>query len=744
MNQRKLTGIVCFSLSVAALGATTSHAASPAFVDNLGTAVKWNASSINYVIDQGDLGLMKHADAAALVDQAFQQWSSVPTAKLTFQRQPDLTTDLVTVNDVNNVLGNLDASTILVIFDNQGAILNSPTFGSFVERTELVDTLRFSADGQNLGPAVVVVNGRAMDGLFGPDDVVAADLQRAITRAIGEVLGVGDSVTNDELRYNGNTADNSAVPVMFRPTEVSPTVLGGGTALTLDDQMSVTDLYPSATANTTTGWIQGTLTLPDGKTGIQGVEVVASRTDDPVKSAVSALTGITFRSSGGAGKPDPTLRGAFKIRLPPGDYTLSFMPQGVPIPGGPQVYQSATSTAVPPTALTVVAGKVTPADFTLKGTPAPDPQAVTQITPNNTPITAQMLPPSAIVTGTISNAMPGTVVVPSVDAPSLDNQNNVVQHNIQDKIENLYRLVVPARSLVTLYLEPQDAIDLDLYLLNGFRQNVDNFNNRDGIVGSAVVRDTLPESLQGVLEPGTYTIGVSAADYPANSGKTQYHLTVLTTPLGDQPPSTAPVLDHLVLGNVTATGADASWTTDLDSTGDAVAGMPLQDFGDTAVGKAHHTTLTGLSAGAAADVTALSQLTDGVNRGSLPRVFFRTADATAATGAAQLSAVVMGSIDDSANVDKSVLVAVSIQNTGGAASSVQITTLTPSAGWMLAQPITQPLAVGSIGSGGTAIVMVRLLPDGSSPVPAPLASVTGAGSLADASGATTNFTISGP
>jgi hypothetical protein len=521
---------------------------------------------------------------------------------------------------------------------------------------------------------------------------------------------------------------------MFPPTAVSPTVLGGGTALTLDDQMSATDLYPSATADTTTGWIQGTLTLPDGKTGIKGVEVVARKTDDPVKSAVSALTGITFRSSGGAGKPDPTLRGAFKIRLPPGDYTLSFMPQGVPIPGGPQVYQSATSTAVPPTSLTVVAGKATPADFTLKGTPAPDPQAVTQVTPNNTPITAQMLPLSAIVTGNVSNAQPGQIVVPSFDDQGAD---------MQDKIENLYRLVVPVRSLITLYLEPQDAVDLDLYLLNGFRQNVDNFN-ADGIVGSAVVRDTLPESLQGVLEPGTYTIGVSAADYAANSGKTQYHLTVLTTPLGDQPPSTAPALDHLVLGNVTSTGADVSWTTDLDSTGDTVAGMPLQDFGDTAVGKVHHTILTGLTAGAAADVTALSQLTDGVNRSSLPRVFFRTADATAAAGAAQLSAAVMGATGDSANVDKSVLVAVSIQNSGGAASNVQITALTPSAGWMLAQPITQPLAVGGIGSGGTAIVMVRLLPDGSTPVPAPLASVTGAGSLADASGATTNFTISGP
>ena len=85
------------------------------------------------------------------------------------------------------------------------------------------------------------------------------------------MLGLGPSDTNDELRYDGNPANNSAVPIMYPATPAGPTVLGGGTDPTLDDKMSVTELYPATTADTNTGWIQGTLTAADGKTGLQGI-----------------------------------------------------------------------------------------------------------------------------------------------------------------------------------------------------------------------------------------------------------------------------------------------------------------------------------------------------------------------------------------------------------------------------------------------------------------------------------------
>lgn len=257
------------------------------------------------------------------------------------------------------------------------------------------------------------------------------------------------------------------------------------------------------------------------------------------------------------------------------------------------------------------------------------------------------------------------------------------------------------------------------------------------------MRDNAGESLQLAVNPGTYTIGVSLWDFQSVLRDSSYTLSVTTTPLGDLS-TTAPVLDQLVLGNVTDTGADVSWVTDLDTTGDAIAALPLQQVGDATLGKTHHVTLAGLTAGADADVTAVSQVADGTTRDSLPKVYFRTANSSAATGPAQLNAAVVGLRGDSASVDNSVLVVVAIQNSGGAAANVQITGLTPSAGWKLARPISGPLSVGGIGSGGTALVVVRLIRDGNTTGPAPLAAVTGTGTLTGADGAAGNFTISGP
>jgi hypothetical protein len=237
---------------------------------------------------------------------------------------------------------------------------------------------------------------------------------------------------------------------------------------------------------------------------------------------------------------------------------------------------------------------------------------------------------------------------------------------------------------------------------------------------------------------------VSAWDNVAAAAATDYMLSLTTTPLGDQPAATPPVMDQMVLGNVTDTSADVSWVTDLDATGDAIVAIPQQQFGDPTLGKLHHVTVSGLNAGADANVTALSQVADGTSRANLPKVYFRTASSTAATGAAQINAAVVGLLDASSQVDNSVLLAVALQNSGGAATNVQITGLTASSGWKLAQPVTAPLTVGGIGSGGTALVVVRLIRDGSTTGPAPLATVTGTGSLTGADGTAASFAISGP
>jgi hypothetical protein len=205
------------------------------------------------------------------------------------------------------------------------------------------------------------------------------------------------------------------------------------------------------------------------------------------------------------------------------------------------------------------------------------------------------------------------------------------------------------------------------------------------------------------------------------------------------------VLDQVIVGNVTDTGAQVSWISDLDTTADAIVGMPDQQFGDPMPGKAHRLPLTGLTASSDADLQVFAQVPGGAGN-TLPFIFFHTADTSAATAAPNVQAFVVGTrVDTIGTADApqdTLLVDLAIKNSGGPASNIQITGLAASPGWKLATPVSQPLMIGGIGSNGTAIVLVRLLRDGTGP--APLATVTGTGTLAGTGGAATSFTINGP
>jgi hypothetical protein len=410
-----------------------------------------------------------------------------------------------------------------------------------------------------------------------------------------------------------------------------------------------------------------------------------------------------------------------------------------PLPGGSQFYQGASSpapagTAGPATAtpITVAAGKTVQINFTAAGKPAPAPQAVTQVKPNESLSDAQLLPLSANVAGTVSPKDPGQIVLNLGLDPAGSGKI------IENTIRNLYRLVVPERSILTLYLQPKTAVDLKLYLLDGILGSA-----APVAVDSAIGTDTSAKTLQDYLGPGIYMIGVSVAD-AAKTGS-DYTLAVTTTPTSEPSAPARPVLDQIVVGNVTDTGAQVSWISDLDTTADAIVGMPDQQLGDPMPSKAHRLPITGLTAGKDADLLAFAQIPGGAVL-ELPRIFFRTADASAATGATKIQAATIGTRVDTIGTgdtaQDTLLVDLGIQNSGAPASNVQITGLTASPGWKLANPLSQPLTIGGIGSNGTAIVVVRLLRDGTGA--APLPTITGTGTLAGTGGATTSFTINGP
>jgi hypothetical protein len=745
----RITAIAFLAFVAGGMTPPAARAAGVANYTTSGVPYKWdNSKSIIYNIDQGPLGKLSNTQAADLVTKAFQQWSSVDTAKLTFEEGDPLDRDVTGAN-LSDFLNGLPSDVNPVIFDNDGGVtdamlgggasLDVPAFG-------LPDGNRVTPTGLIAG-GFLVINARALDGLFDPDDLSMDDLTRIVEQGVGSMLDLAPSDLNDEVIFAGNVPDNAAVPIMHPGSAINGytiPVLGGGTALTVDDRMSVSALYPSGTFSSSTGTIQGQVLLPDGTTGLQGIDVIARKTDDPMKTAVSAISGESFES-GGLGSRDPSLRGAFTIHVPPGSYTLEFRPlrrgigplQGIfPLPGGDQFYQAsaapapAAGPAVPASAtpVTVTGGQSTTVNLVASGKPAPAPQVITApTTPHNSTATAPLLPLSATVTGHVAPSPPGT-------------QAQIVRDTgggTRDVVEDLYRLDVPEQSILTLLLVPKDKVDLDLYVFAGFPGGA-----ASPLAAASLTDGTDPEAIQAVLGPGTYFIGVSAWDNVQHPAATDYTLSVTTTPLPVQPTPQRPVLNQLVLGNITDKSADVSWISDTDSSTAAVVGIPLQQFGDPTLGKTHHATLTGLTPAAVADLTALSQNAAG-QREFFPKVYFNTAASTAATGPTKVQAVIGGELEDfiyNGDTDLATLMLeVTIQNSGAPATNVQITSLTPSPGWKLAVPLAQPLVVGGIGSNGVAIVGIRLLRGGTGP--APLATVTGSGTLTAADGTTANFTV---
>src|SRR6185369_3841047 len=88
--------------------------------------------------------------------------------------------------------------------------------------------------------------------------------------------------------------------------------------LNLDDQVSVSTLYPAPTFASSTGTLTGTIFRSDG-TPFQGAYVIARKVGDPRLTAVGVASGARYASSAS----NAALKGLYEIPgLPPGDYTV--------------------------------------------------------------------------------------------------------------------------------------------------------------------------------------------------------------------------------------------------------------------------------------------------------------------------------------------------------------------------------------------------------------------------------------
>src|SRR6266852_350026 len=167
-----------------------------------GRPVAWNNSQpISYSVDQGPLGRLSNADAAALVQTAFQRWRDVNTASISFTPAAPLAQDITGAN-VLAFLNSLPAGVNPIIFDTDGSVMRTLR-GDPAAAVAFGQPLTADPASGTITSGFIVLNGLYIDGRFNPDDLSLDDYRGVVVQQIGRFLGLGYSQLNTELILDG-------------------------------------------------------------------------------------------------------------------------------------------------------------------------------------------------------------------------------------------------------------------------------------------------------------------------------------------------------------------------------------------------------------------------------------------------------------------------------------------------------------------------------------------------------------
>lgn len=374
-----LAAVLTLAFAPAAFAGGPRLVAGTAFFDPAvkGQPIHWAGGAVSYFVDQGPLNdAIDNAHATAMVDAAAALWNAVPTAAVSLVRQGSLNEDVSGANATAGTLSltapsdvspSATAYPLGIVFDSDGSVLDTTLGPSASDLTNCetngvvvwVDNIRPDA---SIAHALMILNGRCA---ATPDQV--AMIRFLLTRAFGQVLGLGASQVNPHALSAGDAGAAQAWPIM-QPGSGACGPAGGvcipnAATLSLDDVASLNRLYPVTAANQAsypgklltalnTISIDGTITFRDS-TGMQGVNVVARPLDpagNPLEPyTVTAVSGAYFAGNHGNpvtgwmdtigaplaqwGSDDKKLQGYFDLRflplpsgLPFASYQITFEP----------------------------------------------------------------------------------------------------------------------------------------------------------------------------------------------------------------------------------------------------------------------------------------------------------------------------------------------------------------------------------------------------------------------------------
>jgi hypothetical protein len=592
---RGVVALLGIGVALAGFCPGAAWAGGPLSADRTGRPFVWDATKpIHYTMDAGNLGRFSNAQVAQWVADAFKQWSSVEGAAFSVEATAPFTED-ITGENILDVLDALPVTTNLIILDSDGSVLDE-LYGLGDDASGVGGPDAWDTRTGKITQGSVILNGR--DSQSYSTDWVRGSL---IEHEIGHFLGLTHSQLNNFVTYDGDTKNDHLAPRMSYND--GPNSVPG---LHAEDKAWIAALYPKNGAVATTGRIRGEILMPDGKTGLQGIQVVARRDGDEAVTAVSGISGWQFRSvfRGVAfGSPDVALRGVYELpQLPPGNYRLSveplaFSPSIDPahasLPGGARLWREGSPASTQrgdATLIPVAAGQVVEGRSFIVGAGSVEPTEVDESEPNEVMEFTSTVASTAIVKGRVS-------------------QRDSKYWSIglgggrRDGIEDWVRVVITEPSLVSATLTAGNAAaDLNLFLWEGpFFDTTPREYDRSAAAG------TETETIQAELDPGVYFIGVSAADVTSNP-ESEYRLQLVTAPLGEDEEVT-PKITFAMVSHMTTSSLRVRWQTDREASAVIYAGTPMREFGDAAQSRDHVLDVTGVPSGREQIVTLFSQTT---------------------------------------------------------------------------------------------------------------------------------------
>lgn len=380
------------TLTAFLLACLAAHAGGPLRVGSptigvSGQPTVWDMATmpIQYFVDTGAMSatptgtvVVSNQQGLSRVQSMLAVWSGVSTANVQFNYAGPLPATgsfvgghVASVADYNAVVAACKAGQQApIIFDSDGSLFSA--LGLDAEVIGFAGPCAFNAAGK-ITAAQAVLNGQMQDGISTSTnlELTAPQFDEAMLHEFGHFLGLDHSQINLSLftpvNFDNCPSDaHAGLPVMFPIFFCQARVTAGLPPLSPDDIAWISKLYPSGSFATSYGTISGYILFSDGVSGMQGVNVIARRVDDPAGVAVSVVSGYLFTGNPGQsvtakylacnpasecpggfldnnvggsnyGSRDASLIGYYEISVPPGTYTLEIEAISQDFDGGSSV-----------------------------------------------------------------------------------------------------------------------------------------------------------------------------------------------------------------------------------------------------------------------------------------------------------------------------------------------------------------------------------------------------------------------